>query len=250
MKIAELTWPTVDEYLKNKKTILIPIGSTEQHGPTGIMATDYLTAEHLCYEVGKRSQTLVAPPLCYGMAQHHLAFPGTCSFRPSTFISVIEDIVHSFGSQGFEVFLFVNGHGGNMAPTTTAFCEIKSKPNLYSLNLISWFKMPEVMAYEEKHFGDENGFHATCGEVSLTQYIWPQAFEKIESRDFKVEKPETHYPLSASEFRRIYPDGRMRSNPGLASHEHGKAIHEIAVDALCKRLQAIEERYVSSTPEL
>ena len=78
------TWQFVDDYLKTKTGIIIPIGSTEQHGPTGLIGTDALTAEMIGRGAGEKVGALVAPTISVGMAQHHLGFAGsiTCSPRP------------------------------------------------------------------------------------------------------------------------------------------------------------------------
>jgi creatinine amidohydrolase len=66
----------------------------------------------------------VAPTFNVGMAQHHLAFPGTIFLRPTTFIAAIGDWVRSLGAHGFEKIYFLNGHGGNVASIEAAFSEI------------------------------------------------------------------------------------------------------------------------------
>jgi creatinine amidohydrolase len=237
MELALLTWPKVEEYLKTNKTIIIPIGSTEQHGPTGIIGTDYITAQKLAIEVGKRTNTMVSPPLCFGMAYHHMDFPGTMTLKPSTMMLVLLDMIESCYTHGFKKFMFINGHGGNINPTATAFCEWKIKDTDTELQLENWWRLPEVQAYEKIHFGDENGFHATCGEVALTMYLEREAFKTIPTTQFKVDRPKYSMPMAPKEFRKMFSDGRMASNPGLATAEHGAKIYEIAVDTLAKKIR-------------
>ncbi len=239
MKLYQLTWPLVEHYLRTDNRILIPIGSTEQHGPTGLIGTDFLTAQHIAERAGEQSQVMVASPICYGMAAHHMAFPGTVSLAPQTLIRVIADVVSSLGQHGFRKFLFVNGHGGNSAILTSAFCQIKSEENFYVLETVNWWTMPEVQAYETQHYGAENGFHATISEVAATQVICPQAFEKIPPQDFKVEPRRGPWPMSPGEFRQYYPDGRMGSNPGRANISHGENVLRLAIDGICQRLQKL-----------
>lgn len=236
MQLADLTWPAVGEYLKKKDLIIIPIGSTEQHGPTGIIGTDYVSSQVIAEKVGERTRTIVAPPICYGMARHHMAFPGSATLAPSTFILFIRDIVQSFAQHGFRKMIFINGHGGNIAPLLTAYSEAKEFSTDLYLKTINWYELPEVTDYEKQAFGEENGFHATCGEVSVTQFLRPTAFEKIPWQEFSIERPEFHMPLSATQFRNTFPDGRMMSNPGLASGSHGEAIFDLAVNAICKKI--------------
>lgn len=241
MLLSNATWTQVESYLNRKDSIIIPIGSTEQHGPTGIIGTDYVTAQKIAEEVANQLNIYCAPPLCYGMAQHHLAFPGSAALKPSTMVLVINEIIESFYQQGFKKIIFINGHGGNIAPTTTAFCEFKSKHNDAQLYLHNWWNMPSILEYEKENFGDQSGYHATIGEVSVTMLLEPKAFEKIDKLNFKITEPEkSHWPMTAQEFRKYYPDGRMMSNPGLSTIEHGQIIFDLAVNELSKRIKEIK----------
>jgi creatinine amidohydrolase/Fe(II)-dependent formamide hydrolase-like protein len=92
------TWSEIEARLKTSTTVVVPIGSNEQHGPTGLLGTDWLCPEIIAHEASKRAgdRILVAPTFNIGMAQHHLAFPGTIFLRPSTFIAAIGDWVRSW----------------------------------------------------------------------------------------------------------------------------------------------------------
>jgi len=95
MQLQLSTWPEVEAYLKRSTGIIIPTGSTEQHGPTGLIGTDALTAEVIGRRVGEETGALVAPTVSIGMAQHHMAFKGSITYRPSTLILVVRDMVMS-----------------------------------------------------------------------------------------------------------------------------------------------------------
>ncbi|MBD2080356.1 creatininase family protein [Leptolyngbya sp. FACHB-17] len=226
------TWQEVETYLTRSTGIIVPIGSTEQHGPTGLIGTDAICAEAIAKGVGQSSDALVAPTINVGMALHHLAFPGSMSLRPSTMILVIRDYVSGLAKAGFRKFFFINGHGGNVATLKAAFSEtydyLSDSGISRSVQCVvsNWYMCGSVYKLAKELYGDQEGSHATPSEVALTQYVYPEA---IKSAPLSEPVAKGHRIYGAIDFRNHYPDGRMGSNPALATPEHGKQFYELAV---------------------
>lgn len=111
-----LTWAELDEAIQMQKLVILPTGSTEQHGRHLPLDVDLFLTESVCLEVGKRAadRVLVLPPVSYGLNLHHIDFPGTIHIEAETFIAFCLNITKSVAYHGFEKMLIVNGHGSNV----------------------------------------------------------------------------------------------------------------------------------------
>ena len=223
MQLQLKTWQFVEEYLKTKTGIIIPIGSTEQHGPTGLIGTDALTAEMIGRGVGEKVGALVAPTISVGMAQHHLDFPGSITLKPTTLIAVVRDNVLSLARHGFTRFFFVNGHGGNIATVTAAFSEIYAERSMERLSnqpsikcaLRNWWDSAGIRALSKELYPVGEGSHATASEVALTWYKYPETMDRTAARaaDRAERLVRRCRGLSPRLSRRPH---RLRSQPGHA----------------------------------
>ncbi len=244
MQLHLSTWSEVESYLKRSTGIIIPIGSTEQHGPNGLVGTDAICAEVFAREVGKVADAMVAPTLSVGMAQHHLAFAGSMTLRPSTMIAVIRDWVASLSRHGFDRFFFLNGHGGNIATTTAAFSEIYADASLappghnvpsIRCTIKNWWEAPSARRLSNSLFPGEEGSHATPSEVSVTFHAYPEAIKQAEMSPRVA--PQGGF-TDAADYRGRFPDGRIGSNPALATAAHGKTIMDAVVPELAESYRA------------
>jgi creatinine amidohydrolase len=111
-RISEMSWREVRAALASQPVVLIPLGSTEQHGPV-TPTGDYLIADEIAVRVAERTNSLVAPVIPFGNSEYFRSFPGTISVRSETLAAVAEDVCTSLLDHGFERLLFVNGHSGN-----------------------------------------------------------------------------------------------------------------------------------------
>ena len=237
------SWPEVEAYLEHCKGVIVPLGSTEQHGPTGAIGTDALTAEAVALEVGRRCGVLVAPTQAYGMAEHHLCFPGTVSLQPTTLLALLHDVVLSLARHGFERIFVVNGHGGNIATARSAFAQAHASAAAQGLpvaprlrcQLANWFMAGPVTREARTLYGDREGHHATPSEIALTLCLEPS----LEAKQRPLPEPAPAGPIHGPEdFRRRHPDGRMGSDPFLAKADHGERFLDLAATALSEDLKA------------
>ncbi len=242
MLLHHASWSEVEQYLLNKKDIIIPIGSTEQHGPSGLIGTDALCAQIFAEGLGDSTGSLVAPTINVGMAIHHMHFPGTISLRPTTLINLIQDHVLSLAHHGFRRFFFVNGHGGNIPTMHAAFYEIyaasegifagaqeKNAPtDPVRCRVTNWYDLKAARTLSATLFAGQEGMHATPSEISVTQHFFPGTI-KAATRSQTAASGRFYGP---GDYRHKFPDGCVGSNPSLASPDHGKTLYDAVLPEL------------------
>jgi len=235
MRLQLMTWPEVKSYLGRSKGVIVPIGSTEQHGPTGLIGTDSICAETLAWRTGELADAMVGPTLTVGMSEHHMHFPGSVTLRPTTLIAVVRDVILSLARHGFRRVFLVNGHGGNTPSINAAFFEAYAEaPQLLDdgddVRCLTgeWWATPSAKELSVELFGDKDGDHASASEVSIASAAFP---DHLKFADLNPEVPPSSHVFGPADFRRRYPEGRMGSHPELASVEAGERIIEaVAAD--------------------
>jgi creatinine amidohydrolase len=183
---------------------------------------------------------MVGPTIGVGMAVHHMGFAGTMTVKPSTLIAIIHDYVLSLARHGFRRFFFINGHGGNIATVQAAFYEIYAafegaigmrKDDELKCRLANWWDGRVMQGLSKDVFGDNEGSHATASEVAVTQYALPDTIKQVVLDPPRAPTGRFHGP---ADYRRRFPDGRIGSNPGLATPELGERFYKTAVRQLAK----------------
>ena len=243
MELHLSTWQEVEAYLTRSAGIIIPIGSTEQHGPNGLIGTDAICPAVIAREAAREADILVAPAFNVGSAQHHMAFPGTMTLRPSTMIAAMMDWAVSLMRHGFTHLYWRNVHGGNIATINAAFAEIHARSSLardgnspqVHLRLASWWELPGVFKLCQELYPKGHGSHATPSEVSVTYYAYPGAVKKVAMTPEVAPEGPIH---DAADYRRRFPDGRIGSDPSQASPDDGQKIAQAAGKALIQDYEA------------
>ena len=230
MQLQLSTWPEVERYLEASAGILMPIGSTEQHGPSGLIGTDAICAEVIARAAGERLGAMVGPSINVGMAQHHMAFTGSMTLRPSTLIALVRDCVASLAKHGFKRVYFVNGHGGNTATLGAAFDEIYADASLggatgVRCKSVNWWMGTRVRKLRESLYAGREGAHATPSEIAVTWFAHPDEVREVA---FEAAAPPMQPFADAQDYRRRFPDGRIGSDPSLANAADGERLVEAA----------------------
>lgn len=187
--LADVSWTNAEELFRETDVALLPVGSTEQHGPHNPLGTDHLVAAALSRVVGEKTGVPVLPVIPVGVSEHHRHFPGTLWVPPQIFRDYIKAMSLSAVSHGARKILFVNGHGGNTAALMEVAGELRREHNIFAAVLIAF--PPSMMG------------HAGTGETSVNLYFHKDLVKMERAVDTKQK--EKLGPLKIEGFNRIGP---------------------------------------------
>ena len=244
MQLDQASWMEVRNRLKNPQGIIIATGSTEQHGPIGLIGTDTICSETIASSVAKKSNLYLAPSIGFTPAEFNMKFPGTISISTQTFKSLLREVTSSLLKHGFKYVLIVNGHGANIDPIKEVMIDFKNK-----LFFKSWWDFPKVNDIRNKEFGDWEGMHATPSEISIThinqRVIGNSVFkklaqnppEKLTKEFITAHSGDKHG--TAEEHYKAFPDGRVGSHSAMANREIGKKIVNASVEGFLEEVERL-----------
>jgi len=144
MRISDMNWMMVEEYLKRDDRCVFPLGSTEQHAYLSL-SVDSILAERIAAEAAEPLGVPVFPVVAYGITPYFRAFPGSITLRVDSYLRVVGDILDAMAEQGFKRILIVNGHGGN-APAQSHAGEWMSHHPEVRIKFHNWWNAPKTWA--------------------------------------------------------------------------------------------------------
>lgn len=240
-QLGLMTWPEVEARLSQGACVILPCGSTEQHGPMGLIGTDTICANQVALAAADICDAVVAPPMAYTPAPFNAAFPGTVSIREDLFQAVLQQVCEGLIAQGFNGIFLINGHGANLAPAHGVAAALPPG----AMYITNWWDPDPVGVLRASYFGEWEGMHATPSEVSITQALHgskpPGAAgdppRKLSADYIAAHSGDRHGP--PDQHRADFPDGRVGSHSNLARPEFGTEL----LAAAAKKLAADFERF-------
>ncbi|HQF15448.1 MAG: Creatinine amidohydrolase [Methanosaeta sp. PtaB.Bin039] len=230
MMMEEMTWPEIEAGLARTRTVLLPVGALEEHGPHLPTITDTLQADEVAREVARRRPIFIAPPVHYGVCRSTRGFPGTVSVTFDGLRHYVRDILFSLSECGFEHVLVLAGHAGgqHMAALKEA-CQDAAAAGL-RVSLVTDFDFILSEAVEAADDG-----HA--GEVETSRMLYHRP-------DLVKGLPAAHHPkrpryLVLRDVRHLMGNGIM-GDPSRASAEKGSHFFQIAVQGVLEVLDELE----------
>jgi len=208
--LQNMTGKQVQERLKKNDVIIIPIGSTEAHGPHAPSGEDTFLVTRMAELVAQKTGCTVAQPVWYGShPYHHLGMPGTIVVPEETFVAYLRAIIAGLWNSGFRKQILLNGHGQDYAiPVAMHQFGKKYQVPVLLINVNWWFVIKEHIR-DKAHGGPfETPFvHADECETSYSMALFPEMINMEHAIDTQGESfmPPGHIDGSGSAYDRPIP---------------------------------------------
>ena len=238
--LERMTRPAVEAALANGfKTVIVPCGSIEQHGPHLPLFVDSEIGTRLGIEVASRlGNTLVAPTIRVGCSEHHMAFAGSLTLRESTFKAVCLDYCTSLARHGFENICMLPSHGGNFGPLAEVVEELNEAVGPSCQVLAFTDMMALIEAWKDavqsaSGMGDRVGGHADIAESSIMLWLFPELVNERAAEEGCRDEitPELVQRILTDGFRTVTPNGILGDARGMSA-EIGERCMFAAVDMI------------------
>jgi len=229
--LEEMSWPQIEAAQKESRTVILPVGAIEEHGPHLPTITDTIQAMEVARAVAEERGVFLAPPIYYGVCRSTRGFPGTITVGHDALRGYVRDLLISFADSGFSRVMILTGHAGgqHMAALEEAG-QMAVEERDFRVSVVSLYDLIDLCAAETPHDG-----HAGEVETSLMMVIRP---------DLVKGRPDGHFPkrprfMIMKDVRHLMGNGIM-GNPVPASQQKGKQFFEMAVDGVKAALDELE----------
>jgi creatinine amidohydrolase len=251
--LGEMTSPEVEAFLRESRTVIVPTGSTEQHGPHGPLLTDALIPTEIARRAAPRVGAAVAPTINYSLSYPHVGFTGLVHIRVPTFMALIEDLCVSLASIGFRRIVFLNGHYDNTYAIAYACANVADRvgPDVKAFPINYWDGMTGEEAAE--FFDPSNGLHANKGETSAVMAINPSLVDLDAANAEMPPFPETtnqaavHTAFFFSSPGSVYRATRSGTwgDPRGSNADFGERYLQVVTEATVRLLDDIERTFAA-----
>jgi creatinine amidohydrolase len=235
MILEEMSMKEFEQKIKKHKTVIIPVGSLEAHGPHLPLGTDTIEVYEIAKQVARSIAVFVAPPLWYGVCRSTSKHPGTVGIAPDTLRRYVRDVVKSLYTNGLRRFAIISGHASSLhlsALQEAGEALLEEMGPRITIAVISAYDMAREAAGGVCETDDDS--HAGEIETSLMLHL---SAHLVKGRG-KEEYPCFPHPILTRKKRKYWKNA-VWGNPAPASAPKGKIIAEMLTDNLVRLVKQI-----------
>jgi len=235
MLIEEMTMTEFEAGLGRTRTVVIPFGSVEEHGPHLPLSTDTIEACEVARKAALLIPLFVAPPVHYGNCRSTACHPGTISISTQTLKSLLKDIVRSLRTQGLRNIIVISGHAGgaHCMALQDAGEELIAEFSDISMAVVTEFDL----ARQEGRGLIETAGDSHAGEIETSRIL--HSHPHLVKGSARAESPCFPPGILVRDKRRYWPGG-VWGDPAKASAEKGARLEELVVGKLVELVRLLE----------
>lgn len=249
--LERMRLPEVKAYLEEASTptVLVPVGTTEQHGQHLALGTDAFIPEEICRRIASDVDALVAPRVSYGASDMHAGYAGLTYLTYTTLATVVRDIAYSFCEGGFDDVVFVSGHLTNdyaaKVGSNQATHDLPPEKYVYAFpywDALSSEDMAEYLSFEA-------GWHANIGETAAVMAIDEDLVDLDVAEADDPEMPQNvdnpaavldPLLIGKGSFHRVSESGAW-GDPSEATAERGEEYFETITGAVAGLINTFQD---------
>ncbi len=247
--LYEMTSAEVGAALERTRTVLIPVGATEDHGAHLPLGTDMFEAREICRRTAlalehRGCPVVIGPTIPFGVSTFHMGFPGTITLTSSTLILLLKEVMHSLYQHGFRNLCLIHGHDGNLPQMMVAAQDVVNETPDATVVVMNWM-VELARAYAaglgKSRKGESHGGEGETARILVTHpelvdlsqartfYLQPDELRKIQSPEHMKTGGGLFYPTRS--YKALTPVGSI-GDPSLATAETGERGYAVIIDWL------------------
>jgi creatinine amidohydrolase len=235
----DVTMPGLEALGRQTQTVILPLGSLEEHGPHLPLGTDTFHALEVARRVAGLRPVVVAPPLFYGMCRSTRQHPGTVSVSGDALRAMLLSVGREFCRQGWRNLVFISGHAGGthigaIVETAERLLEELPETRIAVVNLLELLR--EVLADKPDLVQTRGDSHAGEVETAIMMAAYPDLVRGAAPEEW----PRFPKYVLVRDKRRYWPGG-VWGNPALATAAQGEAILAAEAERLAKVISELED---------
>ncbi len=245
--LHEISWVGAKEYFAKNDMVLLPVGSTEQHGPQNPLGTDHFIARAIAEKASKKTNVLCLPVIPFGVSSHHRQFWGTIFVPSRVFSEYVKHVCLALKYYGVRKVVIVNGHGGNMNALSDMARELRMHEIFVSIFV--WWKTVEGLL--PKLFTSEERRHASAEETSMNLALYPHLVDMDKAPDADQGEMSPFLKAMIKEVRSNaialpydfvdYTRSGVSGTSSTSSPKIGKKVFEASVNALVRHIDLVKK---------
>ena len=243
--MQEVTWEDFEAFVKKNGVVVIPVGSTEQHGPHLPLGVDAIIPFEIAKNLAKKIEVMITPPITWGFKPQPGSsggedFPGTCSLDGSTLTALVRDLVRELIRHKVKKIIILDGHYENslfLNEGVELALRDSGRPSGVKVVVARWFELVQLNEYNSIFPGFEGNAleHAANTETVMMLHLRPDLVKKEKIHGDRAQRTPPYVVLPPTSD--LIPRTGVLTDIKTVTTKQGEKLSSIVIDRLCESIQ-------------